>query len=138
MFYFGVYHQKFIYALLDKIKLLINPTNTHIGEIGYEPNLLMKYLDEYKETKFKDWDVAIFKKSKDKKNNVENINTLLGQEVSYEQRSIRNDTGTPSNCIALSANRGIGQAATKKVGLKKDQESGDREKPILIFHFFKC
>lgn len=129
---------KIIYDLLDKIKLLIHPTNTHIGEIGYEPNLLMKYLDEYKETKFKDWDVAIFKKSKDKKNNVENINTLLGQEVPYEQRSVRNDTGTLSDCIALSANRGIGSPGTKKVGLKKDQENEDREKPMLIFHFLNA
>jgi len=113
----------------------IHSHNGHIGSIGTSPDLLMKYLEKYEDSKFKDWDVAIYKKKSGDNIFVEEINNLFGIKVRYEKRAIRDDQSPLKNLISLTLNRGIAAAGASTVGLKTGLNKQDRKKPILIFHF---
>ena len=127
-----------IMALLNDIKMQIHPNNSHIGEMGIKPDLLIDYLNEYKDSKFEHWDVAIYTQGSKKKVCVEKIKTLFGEEVGYENRSIRGNHDTQNDCIPFSERRSIASANTKFVGLKEGEVRDKDGKPILIFHFINA
>jgi len=127
-----------IMILLNNIKIHIHPLNSHIGEMGIKPDLLKDYLNEYKDSKFKDWDIAIYTQKGKKKVFVEKIKTLFGEEIVYENRSIRGYQDTPNDCIPLSERRSIAAANTKFIGLKEGEVRDKDSNPILIFHFINA
>ena len=115
----------------------IHPINSHLGEIDQDPSFecaFMRYIRKYKETNFKNWDIAIFRKI-GVKNSITEVDEIFGEKVPYELRGIGGDQSTPRDCILLSQNRNISAPGIKNVGMYSSQE---RKNPILVFHFLQA